>query len=177
MCEAAGEATLLIRGIRYNVCPRCGKPISGTGRSMGGVAIFVLKAFVRAGKIVDFPDQWLALCEQVGFRLVCRHRAMLVKYRRKRIDLFGDEHVEQKKRSSLFRHLQEIKAAARVFWPSLSEDAQVKWMADAWTVKGPAAKEYRVLEKAQVLAYQDAGEPQMDSPRIEFEEVLCLEKS
>jgi tRNA G10 N-methylase Trm11 len=39
----------------------------------GGHAIFVLKAFVRKGEIVDFPGDWRRLCESVGFETVCVH--------------------------------------------------------------------------------------------------------
>lgn len=40
-------------------------------------AIFVLKEFVRSGKLVPFPADWERACAEAGFRTVHRHRALL----------------------------------------------------------------------------------------------------
>jgi hypothetical protein len=77
---------------------------------VGGHAIFVLKAFVRKGKLVDFPAQWEALCHEVGFRAVCRHHAMLVQESEPQHSLLGDgPKPKRKERKSFFRRLAERK--------------------------------------------------------------------
>lgn len=82
----------------------------------GGHAIWVLKRFVRAGRIVEFPDQWLALCEAVGFRLVCRHRAMLVVDTGEQRDVFGNHKRLSRQRKSFFRRLAEAHGSPSVDW-------------------------------------------------------------
>jgi tRNA1(Val) A37 N6-methylase TrmN6 len=78
----------------------------------GGHAIWVVKAFVRKGKIVDFPGDWRRLCESVGFETVCVHHAMLVK-ETKHKGLFG-EITEIKSWKSFFRRLTESKGSPAV---------------------------------------------------------------
>jgi len=82
----------------------------------GGVAIFVVKDFVRKGKRVPFSDDWQRLCEAAGFRLLCRHRAMLVKVhgRQKLID--GGEETKTTSRKSFFRRLAEAKGSPKIDW-------------------------------------------------------------
>ena len=75
----------------------------------GGHAIWVVKAFVRKGKIVDFPGDWRRLCEDQGFRTVHEHHAMLVKETRHE-GLF-EPIVEKKERKSFFRRLAESKGS------------------------------------------------------------------
>jgi hypothetical protein len=83
----------------------------------GGHAIWITKDFVRKGKRVPFSDQWQALCEAQGFRLVCRHRAMLVKHHGSQDTIFGDvEHVITE-RKSFFRRLHEKRpGAVKIDW-------------------------------------------------------------
>lgn len=57
----------------------------------GGAAIWVLKSYCRAGKIVDFPGQWQALCEHVGFVTLHEHHTMLVKEHGAQENLFSDD--------------------------------------------------------------------------------------
>jgi tRNA1(Val) A37 N6-methylase TrmN6 len=78
----------------------------------GGHAIWVTKAFVRKGKIVDFPGDWLKLCESVGFQTVCEHHAMLVKETTEN-GLFG-EITEKKEKKSFFRRLAEKKGSPEI---------------------------------------------------------------
>jgi hypothetical protein len=78
----------------------------------GGHAIWVVKAFVRKGKIVDFPGDWRRLCESVGFKTVCVHHAMLVK-ETNHDGLFGDI-KEKKERKSFFRRLAESKGSPAI---------------------------------------------------------------
>jgi len=79
----------------------------------GGHAIWVVKSFVRKGKIVDFPSDWQRLCESVGFKTVCIHHAMLVKETTHKT-LFGHTEVKKKERKSFFRRLAESKGSPRI---------------------------------------------------------------
>lgn len=77
----------------------------------GGHALWVTKRFVRKGKIVEFSNQWLALCESVGFRLVCRHQAMLVTEGDTQTMLFSAPQQKRIERKSFFRRLAEKKGS------------------------------------------------------------------
>jgi hypothetical protein len=117
MCESTlptGRA--IIRGVAYETCGACRKPIRGTGKTIGGMAIWVVKDFVRKGKRVPFSDQWQALCEQQGFRLVCRHKAMLVKRHGEQDTIFGDSQQITTQRKSFFRRLAEKKGSPAIDW-------------------------------------------------------------
>jgi hypothetical protein len=80
----------------------------------GGHAIWITKDFVRKGKRVPFSDQWQALCESQGFKLVCRHRAMLVAYHGEQDDLLGDTKQLKTERKSFFRRLAEKKGSPAI---------------------------------------------------------------
>ena len=83
----------------------------------GGHAIWVLKMFVRSGRLVDFPGQWEALCQSVGFRTVCKHRAWLNKNTGiMQSTLDGDEVSMAKWYKSFFRILCESKGSPRIDW-------------------------------------------------------------
>lgn len=82
----------------------------------GGHAIWITKDFVRKGKRVPFSDQWQALCEQEGFRLVCRHRAMLVARHGEQDTIFGDSQQITTQRKSFFRRLAEKKGSPAIDW-------------------------------------------------------------
>src|SRR3990167_947048 len=75
----------------------------------GGHAIWVCKDFIRKGKRIPFSDQWQALCESIGFRLVCRHRAMLVKKHGEQETIFNGTEQIKTERKSFFRRLHEKK--------------------------------------------------------------------
>ena len=75
----------------------------------GGVAIWVLKAFVRNKAIVDFPGQWEALCNSCGFETVEVIRAYLVEDRGAQFALNGDLVEKKVARKSFFRRLHEKK--------------------------------------------------------------------
>jgi tRNA1(Val) A37 N6-methylase TrmN6 len=75
----------------------------------GGHAVWVLKSFVRKGKIVDFPGQWRTLCESVGFITLHEHRAMLVE-ETEHDTLFNGKETTKKERKSFFRRLHEAKS-------------------------------------------------------------------
>ncbi len=74
----------------------------------GATTCWVVKSYVKAGKIVPFPDQWAALLESCGFRVTHRIRCHLVSETRE-ADLFGGETVTVKSRKSFFRRLHEKK--------------------------------------------------------------------
>lgn len=46
----------------------------------GAHAIWVTKRYIKDKKIVEFTEQWIALCESIGFKTLHIHRAMLVKH-------------------------------------------------------------------------------------------------
>jgi len=79
----------------------------------GGHAIWVCKDYVKAKKRVPFSDRWLALCESVGFTLVCRHQAMLVKEHGTQTTIHGDKKITTE-RKSFFRRLAESKGSPRI---------------------------------------------------------------
>ena len=82
----------------------------------GGHAVFVVKAFVRKGKLVDFPGQWRQLCEAVGFRCLHVHRAWLVDDHGTQQRTDGGETRLTKERKSFFRRLAEKKGSPRIDW-------------------------------------------------------------
>ncbi len=79
----------------------------------GGHAVWIVKAFVRNKKIVDFPGDWQRLCEDVGFKTVCTHHAMLVKSHNVG-HLFDGEFTKKTERKSFFRRLAESKGSPRI---------------------------------------------------------------
>lgn len=83
-----------------------------------GHAIWVTKRYVKNKKIVEFSDRWLALCESVGFRLVCRHQAMLVKDHGTQITINGEKKITTE-RKSFFRRLAESKGSPRIDWEDI----------------------------------------------------------
>ena len=107
-----------IKGISYEICSKCGKPIRNSGLSLGAMCAFVVKNFVRAGRIVDFTGDWRRLMESCGFEVVRVVHASLVKESR-HPSLFGEEIVEKTERKSFFRRLHEKKR------PDLAIDYEV----------------------------------------------------
>ncbi len=80
----------------------------------GGHAIWVVKDYVKAKKVVPFCSNWQRLCESIGFRTVCTHRAMLVKTLQDDANLFGAPVKRTKERKSFFRRLAEKKGSPRI---------------------------------------------------------------
>ena len=149
---------------------------------------WVVKAFVRNHQRVDFPGQWRALCESVGFTTLHEHRCWLVGRRTTQLAWDG-HHVSRKmERKSFFRRDHELKAKARLWWEQV--DHQGHWLAQAYVVLDTQylamslegkhvlpLTPHRILVKAQVMAYQDAGCPEVDTDlTIDYEVALCLEK-
>jgi hypothetical protein len=82
----------------------------------GGVAIFVLKRYVKGGKLVYFPRQWAKVCRAAGFRLIEWNRAWVVEDRGAQYDLFGNLQTKTVERKSFFRRLAEKKGSPRIDW-------------------------------------------------------------
>lgn len=81
-----------------------------------GHAIWVTKDYIKNKKRVPFTDRWIALCESVGFRLVCHHHAMLVENYGSQLTITGGEEDIATERKSFFRRLAEKKGSPRVDW-------------------------------------------------------------
>ena len=157
----------------------------------GGVAIWVLKAFVRNKKIVDFPGQWEALCNSCGFETIEVIRAWLVEERGTQYDLTGEAHTKAVERKSFFRRLYEYKARAAKLWLSVPRPEQAFYL---WQAHSRLWQEYnegmgspepsnirpthaRITSAAQGMAYRAAGEPDIETDtQIDWEIVLITRK-
>ena len=84
----------------------------------GGVAVWVVKAFVRDKAIVDFPGDWRRLCEHVGFETTQEVHAMLVA-ETTHGHLFDGEVTTRRERKSFFRRLAEKKGSPRIDWETV----------------------------------------------------------
>ena len=80
--------------------------------SPGAHAAWVLKAFVRNKKIVDFPKQWQQLCESVGFETVVIARAWQVKDDGTQLAIDGKHKHLHKEHKGFFRRNHEKKFPA-----------------------------------------------------------------
>ena len=74
-----------------------------------GVAVWVVKRFVRDKQVVDFPDQWRRMCEAAGLETIEWIRAWFVEDKGTQIDLWGNHHQRSIERKSFFRRLYESK--------------------------------------------------------------------
>ena len=144
----------------------------------GGVAIWVVKGFIRKGRIVDFPGDWRRLCESVGFQTLHEHHAMLFKEERFTA-LWGEELIDRTDRNSFFRTLCNNKAGWRAYWEIVPVDEQTYWLTTALTQLPSNKPGHIVLVKAQGLAFKDTAERIYDwneDVRIDYEVVLCQQK-
>ncbi len=85
----------------------------------GAYSFWVVKRFVKAGKVVDFPGQWQQLCEVCGFEHVETIIAWQTEDKGTNYDLDGGKQKKIVKRKSFFRLIFEKK------FPELSIDAEV----------------------------------------------------
>ncbi len=82
----------------------------------GGVAVFVVKDYVRNGQRVPFCDQWRQLCEAAGFRTLHVHRAWQVEDHGTQHTLFGAPETRTVERKGFFRRLAERNGSPRIDW-------------------------------------------------------------
>lgn len=92
----------------------------------GGYAAFVTGNYRRDGKVVPFGEQWLQLCEAVGFVGIEHITAWKYEPRPAQLDIFGNAHNRDVHRVSFFRRLDNQKNPGNEI---LSEDV--------WIVRKP----------------------------------------
>lgn len=80
----------------------------------GGIAVWVVKDFVRNKQRVPFCDQWQQLCEAVGFETVEIARAWLVEDGGMQLAIDGNHKRKTRSRKSFFRRLAESKGSPRI---------------------------------------------------------------
>jgi hypothetical protein len=96
------------------------RPRAGRLRAPGGHAVWVVKAFVRNKTLVDFPGQWRALCESVGFTTLHEHHALLTETRGAQHALDGSTLELITERKSFFRRLHEKKSpGTKINWETV----------------------------------------------------------
>lgn len=79
-----------------------------------GYAAFVVKSYVKNGKIEDFPRKWALLCEASGFEVVEWIRAWVTENRGVQYDLWGNRIEKVVERKSFFRKLAEANGSPRI---------------------------------------------------------------
>jgi hypothetical protein len=80
-----------------------------------GIAVFVVKRYVKNRKIEDFPYKWARLAEASGFEVVEWARAWVIEGKGIQYNLFTGEPVEKiVERKSFFRKLAEKKGSPRI---------------------------------------------------------------
>jgi DNA modification methylase len=85
----------------------------------GGVAVWVVKDYVRNRQIVPFCDHWRQLCEAVGFATLHEHHAWLVEEHGAQADIFGEIHAKRIERKSFWRRLNERNGQPRIDWETV----------------------------------------------------------
>jgi len=142
----------------------------------GGVAIWVVKDFVRDKKRVDFTGEWQWMCEQLGFKTLHIHHAML--YKEDQTMTFEWGKPIRKEDVSFFRRNVHNKGAWRNYWGALSRKKQHRWLAK--TAKRLGLTKYKkLLLKAQEAVFRHMGEVHWEwneDIRIDYEVVLCTRK-
>ena len=143
----------------------------------GGHAIWVCKDYVKNKQRVPFSDRWLALCESVGFKLVCRHQAMLKKDYGQ-INWVNDQIKLIKERKSFFRRNTEDKTAASKFWFKINAEIQNEYIEKARIIVTCKPTEKKIIQKAQILLWKDFLKPVEEiETRIDNEDILCFGKT
>ncbi len=71
-------------------------------------AAFIVKSFVRSGKIVNFPADWRRLCEHIGFETLTEIHAMQVQ-KETHTNLFAEEVTTKKEKKGFFRRIHEAR--------------------------------------------------------------------
>ncbi len=117
--SAPTREKVIIKNVEYEVCECCNKPKRGTGKSLGAVSMWVVKNYVKSGRIVNFVDQWRILCEACGFEHIETIIAWQTEDKGTNYDLDGGKKKRTIKRASFFRILYEKKH------PENSIDAEI----------------------------------------------------
>ena len=141
-----------------------------------GHTIWVCKDYVKNKKRVPFSDRWLALCESVGFKLVCRHQAMLKKDHNQ-MHWLGEQIKSLTERKSFFRRNAEDKAISEKFWKKIDPEIQDEYIEKAKLMVTYKPTEKKIIQKAQILLWKDFLKPVEEvETTIDFEDVICLVK-
>ncbi len=113
------QEKVIIKNVEYEVCECCGKPKRGTGKSLGAVSFWVVKNYVKSGRIVNFVDQWRKLCMACGFEHVATIIAWQTEDKGTNYDLDGGKQKKVVRRASFFRILHIKK------YPHLAIDSEI----------------------------------------------------
>ena len=109
MVQTESPRKIIIKNVEYEVCECCNKPKRGSGKSLGGVAFFVCKAYIKSGRVIDFPDMWKRLCEACGFEHVETIHAWQTEDKGTNFDFEGEAKKKVISRKSFFRQIYEKK--------------------------------------------------------------------
>lgn len=85
----------------------------------GGIAVWVVKDFVRNRERVPFCAQWRQLCEHLGFAHLYTARAWLVEDNGTQLAHDGHHRRLIKERKSFFRRLNEKNGGPRIDWEEI----------------------------------------------------------
>jgi len=80
----------------------------------GAACIWVVKNYVRDGKVVQFTEDWARLNMAVGFEWLHHHQALLVEAHGTQETLFGGTENMRTERKGFFRRLAEKKGSPRI---------------------------------------------------------------
>ena len=86
---------------------------------VGSMAVWILKGFIRDGKLVDFPAQWRALCEAAGFVTLHEHHALLTTDHGTQLAHDGNHKHKRTERKSFFCRLAEKKGAPPIDYETI----------------------------------------------------------
>ena len=75
----------------------------------GGYTFWVVKRYIKAGKVIDFPDMWKRLCEVCGFEHVETIHAWQTEDKGTNFDFEGEAKKKVISRKSFFRQIYEKK--------------------------------------------------------------------
>jgi len=139
----------------------------------GGVAAIVIKDFVRAKARVPLCDQTARLLEALGFTVIERTRAMLVKELGTSTDMFTGQLVNHRvERKSFFRRLYERNARAEAFWSTIGRDMQARYLvqahSEAWQDYTDSATDLETLRLIQLAPDSTAEEIAEAASAMEF---------
>lgn len=167
----------------------------------GGHAVWVVKDFVKGGKIVPFADQWRQLCEAVGFVTLHEHHALFAREKGTSKTLDGKDIKNSTTSKSFFRRVTERNAALNSYYETLDEETKSAFISQAarelkekyeslsegeklqkdasGELINEPPKDKSILKYAKEIAFSQSGEDLADWNRhvaIDYEVVFCMEK-